>query len=84
MSSPFFDWKDGLALRLNFLNKAILLNRVYYSTSIWRLTSDNRKKLNAIAERISASQYSRVLLYGHTEITTGVDNSLLLTVGAKA
>ena len=67
----------GLLVQANLAKKIKLLDKVYYTTNFWGLTKVNNDKLNAVAKTVKTFKYSKIWLYGYTDIKAGVDNTWL-------
>ena len=67
----------GLLVQANLAKKIMLLDRIYYTTDFWGLTNANKDKLIAIAKTAKKLKYTKIWLYGYTDIVTGVDNTWL-------
>ena len=67
----------GLLVQADLAKKIMLLDRIYYTTDFWGLTKANNDKLNAIARTAKILKYTKIWLYGYTDIKKGVDNTWL-------
>jgi outer membrane protein OmpA-like peptidoglycan-associated protein len=57
---------------------------LYMATNSYVLTNASKISLKALALKINASESKQVLVYGHTDVRGGVDNTLLSRNRAKA
>lgn len=57
---------------------------VYMATGSYQLSLDVKKQLVALAKAINSSSAKTILVYGHTDIRSGVNNTVLSQKRAKA
>jgi outer membrane protein OmpA-like peptidoglycan-associated protein len=57
---------------------------VYMASGSYQLSAETKKQLVAVAKTINASAAKTILVYGHTDIRGGVNNTLLSQNRAKA
>jgi outer membrane protein OmpA-like peptidoglycan-associated protein len=67
----------GLLVQANPAKQIKPLNNIYFTTNFWGLTKANNDKLNAIAKTVNSAKYSKLWIYGYTDIKKGVDNTWL-------